>query len=153
MTRTPGITPTTAGGFTLIELLVGVAIVAVIAAVAFPSYQSSIRKGKRADAMAAMSSIQQSQERWRSNNPNYSTSLTDLRVAEPALYGLTVSAPDAPATLATGYVIVAAGRGSQAADLACKKMSVKMVDGNLSYGACESCSTFTYAPSNSCWSR
>jgi type IV pilus assembly protein PilE len=142
-------------GFSLIELMVAVAIVAVIAAVAYPSYQSSIRKGKRADAMAAISLVQQAQERWRSNNPSYSTNLGSLGVTEPALYGLTISAPDtsAPASLNTGYVIVAEGREGQANDTQCRRMSVRMVNGNVSYGSCDSCSTFTYASTNPCFSR
>ena len=62
-------------GFTLIELMIGVAIIGVIAAVAFPSYQASIRKSRRAEAIAALSSVQLAQERWRANNTTYTTSL------------------------------------------------------------------------------
>lgn len=142
-------------GFSLIELMVAVAIVAVIAAVAYPSYQNSIRKGKRADAMTAFSLVQQSQERWRSNNPSYSTSLSSLGITEPALYSLTISAPDssAPASLNTGYVIVAEGRESQASDTQCRRMSVRIVNGNVGYASCDTCSTFTYATTNPCFSR
>lgn len=142
-------------GFSLIELMVAVAIVAVIAAVAYPSYQNSIRKGKRAEAMTAISLVQQAQERWRSNNPAYSTNLANLGITEPALYGLTISAPDtsSPASLNTGYVVVAEGRGSQADDTQCRRMSVRLVNGNVGYASCDSCSTFTYATTNPCFSR
>lgn len=147
------IRPSTIGGFTLIELMIAVAIIAIIAMVALPAYQGSVRKSKRAEAMTAVSAIQQAQERWRSNHPNYSTSLSDLGVSEPALYGLSISAPSSPGTLATGYIIVAEGRGSQAADDQCKRMSVRLIDGNLAYAGCSTCSTFSYATSNACWSR
>jgi type IV pilus assembly protein PilE len=140
-------------GFSLIELMVVLTIVAIISAVAYPSYQNSVRKGKRADAMAAISSIQQAQERWRSNNPTYSTSLTQLAITEPTLYGLTITAPESPATLNTGYVIVAEGREGQAADAQCKRMSVRLLNGNLAYAGCGSCSTFTYATTSPCFSR
>jgi type IV pilus assembly protein PilE len=66
-----------AGGFTLIELMIVVAIIAVIAAVAMPSYLGSVRKSRRADAVAAMSQIQQAQERFRANCPCYAHSITN----------------------------------------------------------------------------
>lgn len=140
-------------GFTLIELMIAVAVVAILTAIALPAYQSSVQKGRRADAMAAISRIQQAQERWRGNNPTYSTSLSALSVTEPPLYALSISAPDSPATLNNGYVIVAEGRNAQANDSQCKRMSVRLVNGNLAYAGCGSCSTFTYATSSPCFSR
>ncbi|MEX6435586.1 type IV pilin protein, partial [Escherichia coli] len=35
-------------GFTLVELMVAVAVVGILAAVAYPSYSESVRKGRRA---------------------------------------------------------------------------------------------------------
>ena len=40
--------------FTLIELMIAVAIVGVLAAVAYPTYQNSVQKSRRADAQAAL---------------------------------------------------------------------------------------------------
>lgn len=59
-------------GFTLIELMVVVAIVAILAAVAYPSYQDSVIKTKRAEARAALMQIMQQQERLYSQNNAYS---------------------------------------------------------------------------------
>jgi type IV pilus assembly protein PilE len=44
-------------GFTLIELMVTVAIVAILAAIAYPSYQTFVRKGNRAGAEAVLMDI------------------------------------------------------------------------------------------------
>ena len=141
-------------GFSLIELMIAVAIAGILLAVALPAYQDSTRKGHRADAFAAIAAIQQSQERWRANNPVYSTSVSGLGVTEPALYSLAICYPGSdPAVLATSYIVTAEGRGAQASEKQCKKLSLQMVNGNISYAACESCSSFTYAATNPCWKR
>ncbi len=60
-------------GFTLVELLVAVAVVGIIAAIAYPTFVGSVQKGRRADAMASLLQLQQEQERWRANNASYGT--------------------------------------------------------------------------------
>ena len=58
-------------GFTLIELMITVAIVAILAAIAIPSYQDSIWKGKRAEAKAAILKALQAEERYYTQNNTY----------------------------------------------------------------------------------
>ena len=48
------IQPRKAAGFTLVELMITVAIVGILAAIAYPSYLENVRKGRRADAQAAL---------------------------------------------------------------------------------------------------
>ena len=58
-------------GFTLIELMIVVAIVGILAAIAFPSYQESVRKSARAEAKAALLGAAQAFERYYSLNGRY----------------------------------------------------------------------------------
>ena len=58
-------------GFTLIELIIVTVVVAILAAIAIPSYQSSIRKSRRADAQAVLLNMQLQIEKWRANQPSY----------------------------------------------------------------------------------
>ena len=60
-----------AGGFTLIELMVVVAVVAILASIALPSYQESVRKSRRAQAKADLVEYAQLAERFRTVNNTY----------------------------------------------------------------------------------
>ena len=59
------------GGFTLIELMVVVAVVAILAAIAYPSFQDAVRKSKRGQAKADMVEYAQLAERWHSVQNSY----------------------------------------------------------------------------------
>lgn len=58
-------------GFTLIELMITVAIVAILAGVAYPAYTEHVRKGKRAEARAALLNLLQQQERYMTQRNTY----------------------------------------------------------------------------------
>jgi type IV pilus assembly protein PilE len=58
-------------GFSIIELMVVVAIVGILAAIAIPAYQDSVRKSNRADAQGALQQFRQAMERHYSKRYTY----------------------------------------------------------------------------------
>lgn len=62
-------------GFTLIELMIVVAVVGILAAIAYPSYIDSIRKSRRADAKSALLDATQRQERFFTENNQYTATI------------------------------------------------------------------------------
>ncbi|MDP2179731.1 type IV pilin protein [Methylicorpusculum sp.] len=58
-------------GFTLIELMITVAIIGILAGIAYPSYQDHVFKSRRADAKAALSGLANAMERYYTENNDY----------------------------------------------------------------------------------
>ena len=61
-------------GFTLIELVVVITIIAILAAIAIPSYMNQVRKSRRNEVEASVQQIALFQERFRADCSTYATS-------------------------------------------------------------------------------
>lgn len=62
-----------AKGFSLIELMIVLVIIGILATLAYPTYINQVRKGRRADAQAALYDLAQSMERYYTAANDYST--------------------------------------------------------------------------------
>lgn len=70
-------------GFTLIELMIVVAIVAILAALAFPSYQEQIAKSRRAEATGVLLESSQYMRRYYSANDSFTSTLPSSLARSP----------------------------------------------------------------------
>lgn len=105
-------------GFTLIELLIVVALVGILAMIAFPSYQSYLLKARRADAKEALATLQMAQEKWRGNHDTYTNTLSDLNISSTSTAGYYTIALTAGQSTGTTYqaTATAISTGPQAQD-------------------------------------
>jgi type IV pilus assembly protein PilE len=123
MTRTPK-------GFTLIELLIALACVALLASIAWPSYQNLVLRSQRAQARASLLQAAHWLERTASANGSYPLT-TDVPASvlqvDGQRYTMTVS------STAQSYTLSATPQGGQAADtcgtLTLNHLGVRSVQG------------------------
>ena len=100
-------------GFTLIELMVVVIVVAILAAIAIPSYTDYVRRGKITEAISALSDIRVKMETFFQDNRTYVGSCVAGTVAPPptATANFTFACSGQSAT---GYLVTATGISSMA---------------------------------------
>jgi type IV pilus assembly protein PilE len=108
-------------GFTLIELMIAVAVIGILASIAYPAYTDYITEARRADAQAVMLDIQLSQERYRGYNSEYASNLNTLdteglkATSANDFYDFTTTS-----SATVGYTVTAnAKNGQQTADSGC----------------------------------
>jgi type IV pilus assembly protein PilE len=65
-------------GFTLLELMIVVAVIGVLAMIAYPSYQTHVMKSRRTEAKTGLLALAQAQEEYRGEHNVYADTLTVL---------------------------------------------------------------------------
>jgi type IV pilus assembly protein PilE len=126
-------------GFTLVELMVTVAVLAIIASIAYPSYREQMRKTYRSEAKAALMDAATRAERHYTQFGNYGGTIPIPTTTENGYYTLNLVA----ATTASPqtFTITATRAGTQVADK-CGNFSIdqaqtkSVAGGSLSAAQC-----------------
>lgn len=121
LTRARGLRETSSG-FSLIELMVTVAIVAIVASIAIPSYRSYVLKSNRTDAIRALTQAAQILQRCYSQTYTF-VGCTPIPPTAPAFTTSPNGYYQLSSTIAAGppqtFVLKAVSTGAQTADHTC----------------------------------
>lgn len=140
-----GFRPRAAGGFTLIELMIALSVVAILAAIAYPTYTDSVRKARRAQAKADLVVLAQRAERFYSLNNSYAgfwatVGTTDRKSPRDgtAYYTLARTPDDSSPTQ---FTLTATPQSTQTADRGCGVLSIdqagtRSISGTLEKSRC-----------------
>lgn len=108
-------------GFTLIEILIVITIIGILASIAIPNYQDSVRKSKRAEAQKHLLELANYMERTFTENNSY----IEATIAASGIindnYTFTNPIPDLSVTK---YTLTAVPKGAQASDT-CGTLTLK----------------------------
>ena len=138
-------------GFTALESLVVVALIGILASIAYPSLRAPLLRARRGDAQLALMQLQLAQERWRGSHNRYGT-LADT--GSPAVsplghYRLTVEAPGA-----SSFELLAEAVGAQADDIPCRVLRLSRVDGRTRYSSGpDAHATNPHDTNRRCWNQ
>lgn len=103
-------------GFTLIELMIALVVVGLLSALAYPSYQQQVAKGRRTDAKQSLMELSQRMERFYTERGTY----VGAALGNSGLYPNVTSGGyyDLSITVQTldGFTVKATPRGSQVGD-------------------------------------
>lgn len=114
-------------GFTLIELMITVAVVAILAAIAYPAYQDQIRKSRRSAAQGVLLEVASREQQLFLDSRQYVAAADTAALAPPSNIRVTVQAnllasydfsvvTTAVANAVPTFTVTAVPKGAQASD-------------------------------------
>lgn len=122
-------------GFTLIEIMIVVAILGILASIAYPSYVRHVQRAHRTDAEAALMQNAQALERHYTENNTYATFNSNDLVQSDRY---TIAFPTNPT--ATSFILTATPiAGSTQADDVCKILTLEHTGARSSSGSGQGC--------------
>lgn len=121
-------------GFTLIELLIVIAIIGILGAVAYPSYQSHMIKARRSDAQTELIKAQLQQTSLHILSPSYSDVEADLGLPANHSY-YTFSVVSAGATTYSMKAVAKSGTTQAKDETACKTLFIDQNSAHSSDGS------------------
>lgn len=102
-------------GFTLIELMITVAIIGILSAIAIPSYQDYVKRGRIVDAVSTLSGMQIGMEQHFQDRRTYDGACAAGSVVPaPASLNTAYFTFTCPIKNASAYSIQATGQGAMA---------------------------------------
>ncbi len=110
-------------GWTLVELVICLAVIAVLASLAYPSLRGIVLRIHRSEALATLARVQLLQSRHRSNQPRFAT-LDQLGIAAASPGGRYRFSEQTPSE--TSFAVMAIAVGVQAADAACSHLLLEV---------------------------
>ena len=137
-------------GFTLIELLIAIVIVAILAAIAIPSYRGYVLRSRREEATSALMRIQTAEEKFFLQNNAYTGNLNG---APPAGLGIANATDNGYYALAlqltnggTGFSATATptAAAGQSDDTACASFTIDQTGNKTATGT-------DPTPNLTCW--
>ena len=146
-------------GFTLVELMVVAVIVAILVAIALPSYRSSVLKSHRTEAKSILLDLASRQERYMATNGVYSAAATDMgytgtwpqnvgsnyySVSMPNSVTAAVAGTATTAATPAKFVFTATAIGNQTKDTLCATLSIDQTGSQTSTNS-------TGGNSTGCW--
>jgi type IV pilus assembly protein PilE len=102
-------------GFTLIELMIAIAIIAILAAIAIPSYSDYIRRSRITEAIATLSGMRVKMEQYYQDNRKYDGACAvppAVTVANKPADTVNWTFTCSPAPAGNNYLITATGQGT-----------------------------------------
>jgi type IV pilus assembly protein PilE len=103
-------------GFTLIELLITVAIVAILSAVAYPSYAAYIQRSRIADATSNLAATRVRLEQYYQDQRNYGSTASVCGVAMPTSTDFTLSCNWGTGGTSQTFTLTASGNAGSTMD-------------------------------------